>query len=148
MTPGQLRRFLFFRLPLAWIMGLKLASKAGEMPKVKLPFHRLNFNPFRSMYFASQIAAAELSTGLLLWHELQDVRAYSMLVTNIEANFTKRGISDLYFICSNKEVLDQALDQLKAGEIMQIPLKSIGKDSDGNEICNVKITWSVKKRTQ
>jgi len=147
MTPGQLRRFLFFRLPLAWIMGLKLTSKPEEIPTVKLPFHRLNFNPFKSMYFASQLAAAELSTGLLLWRALRDVKSYSMLVTNIEANFTKRGVGNLFFACINPEVLAEALEKLRAGETMQLALLSEGKDPDGNQVCVVKITWSVKKRT-
>ena len=59
------RLFLISKLPIAWISGLKVNKVTAERAQISIRYKYLNQNPFKSMYFACQAMAAEMSTGLL-----------------------------------------------------------------------------------
>jgi hypothetical protein len=65
----KFRLLMFFKIPLIWFSGIKVQKIERGTCEVYLPFSRRTKNPFRSVYFAAQCMAAELSTGLLVMAE-------------------------------------------------------------------------------
>ena len=61
----KFKLFMLKQLPSAFFSGIKLIDITEEKAVVTIPYKYLTKNPFRSMYFASQAMAAELSTGIL-----------------------------------------------------------------------------------
>ena len=90
LTPSKINMFTFMNLPSAWWCGvrLKYIDDKKAMTTVKLKW--MNQNPFKSMFWAVQGMAAELSTGALVMNEIQKSgKKVSMLVANNKATFTK-----------------------------------------------------------
>ncbi len=63
---NKINTFLFFKLPSAWWSGVRLRSLDYEKAVVSVTHRWINQNPFRSMFWAVQGMAAELSTGALV----------------------------------------------------------------------------------
>ena len=144
-TSWKIRLFLFWKLPAAWFMGIRVQSCDLEKCVVELPYGWRSQNPFRSTYFAAQCAAGELSTGLLALAHLQEKPAVSMLVTNIEADFFKKASDTLTFTCSNGPAFMAIIQKaLESGESQTFQAVSIGTLPDGREAVRIRITWSFK----
>ena len=76
-------------LPAAFA-GLRIDEFDAGKCAVSLPYGWRTQNPFRSIYFAAQCMAAELSTGALAMLAIQSSNeSVSMLVTNMSASFGK-----------------------------------------------------------
>ncbi|HQR92027.1 MAG: thioesterase, partial [Sphingobacteriia bacterium 39-39-8] len=69
-NPIKFRFFLLQKLPSALIAGLKVQEISTLEAVITVKHKWLNQNPFRSMYFAVQSMAAEMSTGLLAFGQL------------------------------------------------------------------------------
>ena len=67
-TPNSINRFLLYKLPAAWLTGVRVSVINDLKCEVKVRFRWINQNPFRSMYWAVQGMAAELTTGMLVIH--------------------------------------------------------------------------------
>ena len=65
-TPKRINRFLLYKLPAAWLTGVRVTSINDDKCEVKVRFRWINQNPYRSMFWAVQGMAAELTTGMLL----------------------------------------------------------------------------------
>src|SRR4051812_43605267 len=57
--------FMFSKLPSAWVCGVRVRELDEQHCVVSVPYKWLSQNPFKSIYFACQAMAAEMSTGLL-----------------------------------------------------------------------------------
>ena len=64
--PSKFNTFLFFKLPSAFICGVRVKAINEKHCVVSVKHRWINQNPFNSMYFAVQAMAAELSTGALV----------------------------------------------------------------------------------
>lgn len=146
-TPFWLRLFLFWKLPAAWFMGIRVEACDGQQAVVRLPFHWRSQNPFRSTYFAAQCAAAELSTGLLAMAALQGRAPVSMLITNIEGEFIKKAASTLRFICTDGQAVEAAVQlAVETGQAQTLRMSSTGYLPDGTVAARATVTWSFKRR--
>lgn len=144
-TPWKMRLFLLWKLPAAWFMGVRVRSCDLEKCVVELPYGWQSQNPFHSTYFAAQCAAGELSTGLLAMAYLQEGPPVSMLVTHIEADFSKKASETLVFTCNDGPVFQSTIQKaLETGEAQTFQAESIGNLPDGREAVRVRITWSFK----
>ena len=93
LTVSKLNSFLLFKLPSAFICGVRVKAIDEDRCIVSVKHRWINQNPFNSMYFAVQAMAAELSTGALVMFQIQKSdRKISMLVANNKGNFTKKAI--------------------------------------------------------
>ena len=91
--------FMFVKMPIAWLSGLKIISLDQNECTVSIPYKRLTQNPFRSVYFASQAMAAEMSTRVLAMATIQGIRpSVSMLVANVEAAFHKKLTAGSFYL--------------------------------------------------
>ncbi len=146
MTTEYFSQFLKENLPIADVAGITLkdCSDSGAQTEITLSF--MNQNPFRSMFWAVQGMAAELSTGVLCMDKIaKSGKSISMLVVKQEADFVKKAVGTITFTCTQgneiNEVLQKAIET-KEGQLAVI--KSEGKDEAGDVVATFRFTWSFK----
>lgn len=149
-TSWKLKLFMLQKLPLAFVAGLKVMSIDQNQAQVRIPYKYLNINPFKSMYFAAQAMAAELSTGILALAAVQDSESkISMLVLNMQAAFTKKATTAIIFSCNEGEAISKAVNQAKqSGEGQTITVTSKGYDKRNEFVSEFQFTWTFKLKTQ
>jgi hypothetical protein len=147
-SPTKLKLFFLKDLPMAYLAGLRIKHLDFEKGVVTIPFKYLNKNPFRSIYFACQAMAAELSTGVLAMMAIYKSRpSVSMLVVGMEATFQKKAAGLVTFTCTDGQQIFEAVAQSKAtGEGRTVVCTSIGTDAAGDKVAEFKITWSFKAK--
>ncbi len=137
--------YMFWKLPAAWFMGLRVQHCDLERCEVALPFRWRSQNPFRSIYFAAECAAAEMSTGLLAMAHIQEAGPTSMLVTHIEATFYKKADQKLVFTCTEGRQLQEVIQKTKeTGQPHTFQATSVGLLPSGQVAAKVVVTWSFK----
>ena len=100
-TPSKLNAYTFFKLPSVWWCGVRVTQIQEKHCEVKVKHRWINQNPFKSLFWAVQGMAAELTTGVLLMKEIQSSnQKISMLVINNKANFSKKARGQITFSCS------------------------------------------------
>ncbi|MCF6180841.1 DUF4442 domain-containing protein [Lutibacter sp.] len=149
-TVKEMNRFLIFKLPSAYLCGVKLKELNNDLAIVKVKHRWINQNPFKSMYFAVQSMAAELSTGALVIKKIKESgKPISMLVTSNKSTFTKKATGLITFTCNNGNLIDEALkNTIETGEGQTITMKSVGIDEKGDQVSAYEFEWSVRLRTK
>ncbi len=139
-----------FKLPSAFICGVKLKELDNSRAVVKVTHRWMNQNPFNSMYFAVQSMAAELSTGALVIKKIKESgEKISMLVTNHQGTFTKKAIGRITFTCSDGTLIDEALKRtIETGEGQTVIMKSVGLNEHGEQVSSYEFEWSIKLKTK
>ena len=142
----QLNTFLFFKLPSAFWCGVRVKSITSQSCTVTVKHRWINQNPFRSMYFAVQAMAAELSTGALVISKIKESkRDISMLVANNKSNFTKKATGRITFTCTDGDLIEAAIQQtIATGEGQTFWMKSIGINQKGEQVSEMDFEWSVR----
>lgn len=145
-TPSKLNIYLFAKLPSAYWSGVRVSSIDNDKCIVNVKHKWFNQNPFKSMYFAVQAMAAELSTGALVMMYIQKSgKKISMLVANNNASFTKKATGKITFSCNEGFKVKEALDlAIKTGEGQKFWMQSIGKDEVGDQVSEMNFEWTVK----
>lgn len=140
--------FLIQKLPIAWISGLKVAGVTKDTAKVNIKFKYLNKNPFKSMYFACQAMAAEMSTGLLALGCLDaQSEKVSMLVLDLNCSFTKKAIGTIQFVCEDGAKVKACIDEaVETGKGVVCVMQSKGFNEAGDCVSTFNITWTFKKK--
>jgi len=141
--------FLFFQLPSAFFCGVRLKYLDSLKAIVSIKHSWFNKNPFKSIFWAAQGMAAELTTGSLLKNSIKESGlSVSMLVVQNKSFFYKKATGRITFECNQgKELQDLFKSLNKNNNTAIIELKSIGFDSDNNKISEFSFTWSLKVRT-
>ena len=143
----RMQFFLFWKLPAAWFMGIRVVHCDTQRSEVRLRYRWRSQNPFRSIYFAAQCAAAELSTGLLGLAALQGQVPVSMLVLHIEAEFLKKAAEPLLFVCEDGQAVENCIQKaLEDGSAQTVRMASVGYLPDGTEAARVWVDWSFKRK--
>jgi hypothetical protein len=145
-TPKKINRFMLFKLPLAYLGGVRLASIEKETAIVNIRHKWLNQNPFKSMFWAAQGMAAEMATGVLVMRGIENIgKKVSMLVINQRGNFTKKATGKIRFECHHGGLVANALEESnKTGEGRVITMKAEGFNTEGVSVCNFHFEWSLK----
>jgi len=148
-TVSKMNRFLMFKLPSAYLCGVRLKTLDNNKTVVTVKYKWLNTNPFKSMYFAVQSMAAELSTGALVIKKIKESnRNIAMLVTSHSGDFTKKAIGTINFTCTDGDLINEALQKtIETGEGQTIVMKSVGVNENGEQVSAYKFEWSVKLRS-
>lgn len=146
-TSWKMRLFLFWKLPGAWFMGVRLRHCDGQRAEALLPYNWFSQNPFRSTYFAAQCAAGEFSTGILVLYAITGEAPVSMLVTRMEAQFFKKVSQTLVFTCEEGENIQKAVQStLSTGEGVEITTCGVGTLPDGTVATKIWVTWSLRRK--
>ncbi len=150
LNPWLFGMFAFFKVPAGWVAGMKLSALDANLCTTTLPFKFLNKNPFKSIYFAVQSMAAELSTASLVLLNLEGKEAsIAYIITKVEAEFPKKATERVWFTCEGGEEVRQAVeDCVSTGEAKTVRLKTIGRMKNGTEVATFHFTWSMKQRSK
>ena len=149
-TSWKFRFFLIFRLPLAYIAGLKIQKISQSKAIVSVPFSFWNKNPFNSIYFAVLSMAGEFSSGILgLLHTNIKDDKISMLVIKMESHFYKKATSKIDFICNDGDKIYKAIEEtIKSGDGIVVKTNSKGFNKDGLCVCEFYVHWSFKSKNK
>ena len=147
-SPFQYNLYNFFKLPSVWWCGIRVKSVNEESCLVSVKHRWINQNPFKSMFWAVQGMAAELSTGLLLMNEIaRTKKSFSMLVLNNKANFSKKATGRISFNCNQGRQIKDCLNKaISLGTPQTIWLNSSGLDSKGDIVSKFSFEWTLKLR--
>jgi hypothetical protein len=142
----KMRLFMFSKLPTAYFMGLKVKNVTTQRAQIALPYGWRSQNPFQSIYFAAQCAAAEMSTGLLAMTAIRATgKNVSMLVSKIESEFLKKANSTTIFTCEDGDKVFALLEKaMQTGEPQQITMTSLGVQATGETVSKTSVTWSFR----
>ena len=145
-TPGKINTFMLFKLPLAYFGGVRVKIVSNDKAVVKIKHRWINQNPFKSMFWAAQGMAAEMSTGVLVMQEIEkSKRKVSMLVTHQESDFFKKATGSILFTCKGgNEIRDAIKESIKTGEGQVIVLTSEGKNKEGVIVSIFQFHWSLR----
>ena len=137
---------MLFKLPLAYLGGVRVKILSNDKAVVKIKHKWINQNPFKSMFWAAQGMAAEMSTGVLVMQEIEKSnRKVSMLVTHQESDFFKKATGSILFTCKGgNEIRDAIEESIKTGEGQVIVLTSEGKNKEGVIVSIFQFHWSLR----
>jgi hypothetical protein len=146
-TGWKMYLFNLTKLPSMWFWGGRLKYIDFERCEFTMPYRWSSQNPFHSTYFAAQCAAAEFSTGALATLALAGRGKVSMLVSNMQSEFTKKAISKVTFTCEEGAKIIAAVDKaIQTKESQTVTIKSVGRMADGTVTSTTTLTWSFKAK--
>ena len=145
-TPRKLNAFLMFKLPAAFFTGVRVKYIDNSKCIVTVKHRWINQNPFKSMFWAVQGIAAELSTGALIMLKIkQSGKSISMLVANNNAAFLKKATGTITFECTQGHLLDEAIKKaIATNEGQTIWMQAKGINEEGEEVSNFNFEWTLK----
>ncbi len=145
-SPRKLNTFLSFKLPSAYLCGVRATYIDDQQCKVSVKHRWINQNPFNSMFWAVQGMAAELTTGALMMSKIKaSGKPISMLVANNNCSFTKKATGRINFICTEGPKIDAAIEAaIATGEGQTIWMNSVGTNAEGVEVSNFNFEWTIK----
>ena len=145
-TTSKLNTFLLFRLPSAFISGVRVKEISSDTCIVTVKHSWINQNPFKSMYFAVQAMAAELTTGALVMFQIKESgKNISMLVANNKGNFTKKATGRITFTCKDGHLIKEAIEKtITTKEGQTFWMKSIGVNEKGEQVSEMDFEWSIR----
>lgn len=146
---SKFNAFLFFKLPAAWWCGVRLRYLDSQKAVVTVRHRWINQNPFKSMFWAVQGMAAELSTGVLVISQIRETgERISMLVASNKAVFTKKARGKITFTCEDGYLIKKALNEtISTGEGRTFWMKSVGHNQQGEVVATFEFEWTVKLKT-
>ena len=148
LTTKQINWFTFFKLPAAYFCGIRVKEIDENTCSVSVKHRWINQNPFKSMYWAVQGMAAELSTGALLMKCAKNSNQnISMLVVNNKASFFKKATGRITFTCSDGLKIKEAINlSISTGEGQTCLMKAQGKNEEGIDVSAFEFGWSVNAK--
>ncbi len=149
-TVKNLNKFLFFKLPSAYISGVRVKSIDNNEAIATVKHRWINQNPFKSLYWATQGMASELATGILVMKQIDESgKKISMLVTKQSGTFTKKALGRINFICKDGHLIKEAINKtLASGEGEILTMTAEGFDESGDSVSKFEYEWSVKVKSQ
>ena len=145
-TPRKLNTFIIFKLPAAYLCGVRTKYIDTNKCVVTVRYKWINQNPFKSMFWAVQGMAAEFSTGALVISKIKESgKRISMLVTSNNATFTKKALGRITFTCHDGKGIDEAIKKaIETGEGQTFWMKSTGINEEDLEVSTFNFEWSIK----
>lgn len=142
----KLNFFLMLKLPAAYFTGVRTTYLDENKCTVRVKHRWVNQNPFKSMFWAVQGMAAELTTGALMMLKIRKSgKRISMLVANNNASFVKKAIGKITFECHEGHLIDEAINKaISTGEGQTIWLHANGVDETGDEVSLFNFEWTIK----
>lgn len=149
LSSSKLNSFLIMKLPSAWICGVRVKHIDESQCEVSVKHRWINQNPFRSMYWAVQGMAAELSTGALVMDKIQaSEEKISMLVARNKSEFLKKARGKIIFSCyDGDKVATYIKKTIETGEGQTFWMKAIGVNEEGEEVSVFEFEWTVKAKS-
>lgn len=144
----KLHLYLLLKLPSAFFTGVRVKTINDKSCQTTVSLSWINQNPFKSMFWAIQGMAAELSTGLLIMNKIKNSgHNISMLVLHNKASFYKKGKGKLHFSCDQGNEIDHIIQAaINTGEGQTLKLVSKGINTDQICVSEFEFEWTLKRR--
>jgi len=147
-TVKNMNRFLLFKIPAAYFTGVRVSKLTDNEVEATVKLKWANQNPFKSMYWAVQGMASELTTGVLVMKHIdKSGQKISMLVTHQSGDFYKKATGKITFSCKDGQNIADAIKktmETKEGQI--INLVSEGFNENGDKVSSFTYQWSIKAK--
>lgn len=145
-TVKNLNKFLLFKLPSAYLSGVRVSTISDDEAQATVKHQWINQNPFKSLYWATQGMASELVTGILVMRYIHESgEKISMLVTHQTGSFTKKATGKITFICDDIAEIKKAINHtIKTKEGVNFTMKARGLDVHNDIVSEFTYTWSIK----
>jgi len=149
LSPSKINWFTFFKLPASWWSGVRLKRINEERCETSVKFMWINQNPFKSMYFAVQMMAAELSTGALVMSCIRKHKhPVSMLVAQNKAEFTKKATGRIIFTCLDGIKIKNTIKKaIETKEPQTCWMQAKGINEKGELVSKMDFEWTIKSKT-
>lgn len=146
LTARKINLFNILKLPSVYLTGVRVKAITNDTCTVTVKHKWINQNPFKSMFWAVQGMAAELSTGALVLMKIRESgKKVSMLVTNNNASFTKKATGKISFVCNDGKLIDDALAKsIATGNGQSFWMQAVGTNQDGVVVSTFNFEWSVR----
>ena len=140
----KFRIFTALSMPAAWFSGLRLDVLNGDKCVTSLPGGWRSQNPFKTMYWAVQGMAAEMSTGAFPFAISRSIsQNLRMYVIGVESDFIKVARGKIVFYCSNLFDAYNAIEEtIRTKKSVKCDLISTGKDSSGEVVSKWIFKWN------
>ncbi len=148
-SASKFNMFTFFKLPSAWWCGVRVKYIDDKKAVTSVTHRWINQNPFKSMFWAVQGMAAELSTGAMVINQIKDSgKKISMLVLNNTANFSKKATGRITFTCEDGHLIEEAIKKtIETGEGQTIWMQSVGMNKEGVVVSTFTFEWTIKVKS-
>lgn len=148
LSPRKINMFLLIKLPSAFLTGVRLTSISKTTCETSVRHRWINQNPFKSMFWAVQGMAAELSTGAMMMAGIKESgQKISMLVASNKATFYKKARGRITFTCNDGKLIKEAIKQtISNPEGQTLWMTSEGRDSSGVVVSLFEFEWTIKVR--
>ena len=148
-TPSKLNTFTMFKLPSAYLCGVRTKYIDNDKCIVTVRHRWINQNPFKSMFWAVQAMAAEFSTGALMTSKIQESgKQISLLVVSNNSKFTKKATGKITFTCKEGQLIDDTIKKaIETGDGQTIWLQSVGINEDSIVVSTFNFEWSIKLKS-
>ncbi len=148
MNSFQFNLFLFYKLPAAFICGVRLYELNSNKCTAGIKYRWINQNPFKSIYFACLTMTAEMTTGLPFYMEIKKRKAkVSMLLIGFKGDFYKKATGKIHFTNFEIEKVIPIIDQVQlSNEPKVINIESKGYNQSNELVASIIFTWSFKNR--
>ena len=149
LTPSKINTFLIFKLPSAYFCGVRVKILEQQKCITTVKHKWINQNPFKSLFWAVQGMAAELSTGAIIINKIKESeKNIAMLLIKNEASYSKKATGRVSFECHEGDLIDAVIKEaIKTGKGQTVTLNVIGRNSNDEEVSEFKFTWSMRVRT-
>ncbi|MFK5983748.1 MAG: DUF4442 domain-containing protein [Flavobacteriaceae bacterium] len=146
LTPKQINTFTLFKLPSVFFCGVRVKSISESSCMVSVKYRWINQNPFKSMFWAVQGMAAELTTGALVMSCIKENNhKISMLVANNKASFFKKATGRINFTSNDGEKIKEAINKaVETKEGQTCWMKAEGVNKEGIVVSVFEFEWTVK----
>jgi len=148
LNPIKFKLLMLVKLPAAFFSGAGIRSLDESSCTTFISFKWQNQNPFKSIYFACLAMTAELSTGAIaLMYTYDKKPTISMLVLNMTAEFSKKAVGKIHFICQDGRAIKEAIDRAaETKEGQTIKVQSVGFDESKQKVATFYFTWTFKSK--
>jgi len=148
LNPFWFRLLMVAQVPMVFLAGIKLTTLSDTVSATTIPFKFLNKNPFKSIYFAAQSMAAELSTAAPILLAVDGQKpSIAFILVDLQVSFYKKAVGKTTFTCSNvAQVFEAVAEAVSTGEGVKVPLRTVGTLADGTVVSEFTFTWSMKQR--
>ncbi|MAE84635.1 MAG: thioesterase [Flammeovirgaceae bacterium] len=149
-SPFKFGLFLLTQLPMGLVAGMRLRELDENKCVTSVPFKWLTKNPFKSIYFAVQSMAAELSTATPCLLAIEGHKpSIAFIIVDLKATFGKKATDRVYFTCEDgAKAFDAVEKAIATGESQMATFKTVGKMKDGTIVSEFEFTWSFKQRSK
>jgi Domain of unknown function (DUF4442) len=147
--PFLLKVMLWKTLPGLSFFGIKVTFLDGQRSQIDLPYRWRSQNPFKSIYFAAQCAAAEFASGVLVLTAVDGRKDISMLVASVEGKFVKKADQTISFHCAAGQQIADAIEQaIATGEAVIAKVMVEGRLPDDTIAAYFVFEWTFKQRNK